>query len=263
MRPVFGVARLTAIDILRQPATWLVAGLGLVLVGLSLAFGMFNFDSEDRLRMMCTAGVAVQVICCLFVAVVGATSAVHDELASRTAHTLFAKPLSRADFLVGKAMGVMAGVAAVAAVIIAGHLLAVAMGAKTGFEFGRPDDGHGHGGWELTPAWGALLMAHLLGFLQAACLTCLALVLALRLGLAANIILCAAAFVAANLLPAAGLHGAVVLPALDLLNLDEAFMQPEAPLAWARIGGAALHAGLWCVGGLLVGLALLESQDIP
>ena len=45
------LARLTASDLLRQGSTWLVAGLGIVLLGLSLVFGMFNFAEAQLFQI--------------------------------------------------------------------------------------------------------------------------------------------------------------------------------------------------------------------
>ena len=111
MSATLALARLTAVDLLRQPATWLALIIGVALLGLSLIFGMFSFADTDRMRMLCSAGIAVHALVALFVGVVGATIAVHRELADRTALTLLAKPLSRGAFLVGKAGGVLAAVA--------------------------------------------------------------------------------------------------------------------------------------------------------
>ena len=60
----------------------------------------------------------------LFLAVVTASKVVGDELASRTALTLFAKPMSRWGFLFGKAMGAFS-TAAIVVAILGIHITAV------------------------------------------------------------------------------------------------------------------------------------------
>jgi hypothetical protein len=259
MAAALALARLTAVDLLRQPATWLAVGAAAALIGMSLLFGMFTFVPEDRMRMLCSAGLAVQAMLGIYVGVVGATVAVHRELAERTALTLLAKPLSRGSFLLGKALGVLAAVAACAAAIAVLHASAVWGGGAAGFEFDRS---HIHGTVEpVAVPWGALAGGHLLAFAQAACLSCLAVVLALRLGLAGNIIACFAVWVVCHLLPHLGLHGALVLPALDLLAADDGAQVAGGLPAGAVLWGL-LHAALWCGGALLLGLALFERQDI-
>ncbi len=262
MSATLALARLTAVDLLRQPATWLALIIGVALLGLSLIFGMFSFADTDRMRMLCSAGIAVHALVALFVGVVGATIAVHRELADRTALTLLAKPLSRGAFLLGKAGGVLAAVALCGLLLALVHVACVHLGSITGFEFDRL--GHGHRNPEDIVAipWLSLLGGHALALAQAACLTCLAVVLALRLGLAGNIIVCFGAWVVAHLLPQIGMHGAVILPALDILAADDA-AQVEGGLPLATVGVGLTYAVLWCSGALALGLALFERQDIP
>ena len=60
------VARLSFANGIRQPMTWLVIALGLVLIALSYLFGMFSFEDSSRMRLLITAGVATTVICGCF-----------------------------------------------------------------------------------------------------------------------------------------------------------------------------------------------------
>jgi ABC-type transport system involved in multi-copper enzyme maturation permease subunit len=262
MSATLALARLTALDLLRQPSTWLAMLIGAALLGLSLVFGMFSFAEADRMRMLCSAGIAVHALVALFVGVVGATIAVHRELADRTALTLLAKPLSRGAFLLGKAGGVLAAVALCGVILALVHVACVHLGSITGFEFDSL--GHSHRNQEDIVAipWLSLLGGHALAQAQAACLSCLAVVLALRLGLAGNIIACFGAWIVAHLLPQLGLHGALALPALDLLAADDA-AQIEGGLPLAAVGVGLTYTVLWCGGMLTLGLALFERQDIP
>ncbi len=262
MSATLALARLTAVDLLRQPATWLALLIGAALLGLSLVFGMFSFAEADRMRMLCSAGIAVHALVALFVGVVGATIAVHRELADRTALTLLAKPLSRGSFLIGKALGVLTAVALCGLALALIHIACVHLGSITGFEFDRL--GHSHRNPEDIVAipWLGLLGGHVLAQAQAACLTCLAIVLALRLGLAGNILACFGIWIVAHLLPQMGLHGAVVLPALDLLAADDA-AQVEGGLPLSAVGIGLIYTCLWCSGMIALGLALFERQDIP
>jgi len=238
--------------------------ISLALLGLSLVFGMFSFAEEDRMRMLCSAGIAVHALAGLFLGVVGATVAVHRELADRTALTLLAKPIGRGAFLLGKALGVLAAVAAVGLCLALAHAGVAKLGGATGFELDRIADhgSHSHYYSAVAVPWQPLLAGHLLAFGQAACLTCMAVVLALRLGLAGNIIACFAVWVVCHLLPRIGLHGAFILPGLDILAADDA-VQVEGGLPWGSAAIAMGHVALWCSGALCLGLALFERQDIP
>jgi hypothetical protein len=259
---MFALTRMTLAETIRQPATWLMTGVSLSLLALSYAFGLFNFEASDRLRMLSTAGVAVGLINGLFLAVVGASHAIHEELASRTALTLFAKPVSRGSFLAGKALGVWATVALTGTVIAGVHLLALLYAQHTGFEDGH-DDGHHHGvDMEMLVPWRAVLVAHGLGLCHSAAMACVAAVLALRLGLVANIVTCFAIFIAGHLLAGFGAMGGVVIPALALFNVDDG-IQLGLPVSWAYIGITGLYTALFCAGWLLIGLAVFKRQDIP
>jgi ABC-type transport system involved in multi-copper enzyme maturation permease subunit len=261
MRSLFALTRLTVSDFARQPVTWLMTAVSLALLGLSYLFGHFNFETNDRLRMLSTAGVAVGVINGLFLAVIGASQSVHDELTSRTALTLFAKPLSRGSFLVGKALGIWLVLAGSGIIIAAAHMGILAYALHTGFESDPT-----RRGWlgfdDLQVPWTTILAAHGLGLVHGLVFSCLATVLALRLPLIANILGCFAIFVIANLLAGSGFLGMFVIPALTLYNLDDSIQLPDRPLSVAYVSLTMLYSTLYCGGCLLIGLALFKRQDI-
>lgn len=252
--------RMTYADTLRQPATWLVTALSAVLIVLSSCFGLFNFMAMDRLRMLETAGVAVSVVNGLFLAVVLASQSVHDELASRTALTLFAKPVGRGGFLLGKSLGVIATVATTSLLLFAVHLAALGWALHTGI--GDIRDDHELFDPDLHVAWVPVLTAHALGLGHSAVLACIAAVLALRLSLVANIIACFAIFLAGHILPSVGVMGATAVPALAVFNLDDC-IQLDLPVSSGYLAMTALYTACVCAGWLCIGLAVFERQDIP
>ena len=258
---VLALARMTFADGLRQPLTWLATCLGVALIVLSYLFGMFNFETQDRLRMLCTAGVAVSVLTGLFLAVIGASTAIHDELASRTALTLFAKPLSRGSFLVGKALGIWLTIAGTTVVIVALHLAVLGYAQYTGFE-DDPQRRDFVGHEDLWVPWREVVLAHVLGLGHGAVMACLATVLALRLPLVANILTCFAAFVASHVAAGLGVMGLVALPALALFQVDDSIQLPGHPLSLGYLGLTMLYSAMYCAGCLAIGLALFKRQDI-
>ena len=258
---LLALTRMTVADSLRQPVTWLMTGISLGLLGTSYLFGMFNFAAEDRMRMLATAGVAVAVLNGLFLAVVGVSQSLHDELASRTALTLFAKPLGRGTYLVGKALGVWLTVV-VAGLTIAGiHAGLLWFAGRTGFEDAL--DLHEASPDAIAIPWQPVVMAHILGLLHGGLMACVAAVLALRLALVANILVCFALFVVGHLLAGMNLTGAVVVPALALFNADDAIQLAGLSLSWTYVASAALYTLLFATGSLLLGLSLFQRQDIP
>lgn len=257
---LLALTRMTVADSLRQPVTWLMTGVSLGLLAMSYLFGMFNFDTEDRLRMLATAGVAVTVINGLFLSVVGVSQSVHDELASRTALTLFAKPLGRGTYLVGKALGAWLTVVASGLVLMAVHAGLLWLGGRSGFE----DALASHSAADAIPVpWQPILVAHALGFLHGGVMACIAAVLALRLALVANILVCFGIFVTGHLLAGMKLMGAVVIPALSIFNVDDAIQLMGQSVSWTYVGSAALYSILFAAGCLLVGLSVFQRQDIP
>jgi hypothetical protein len=250
---------MTVADTVRQPVTWLMTLVSLALLALSFAFGMFNFEVEDRIRMLATAGVAVAVVHGLFLTVVLVSQAIHDELASRTALTLFAKPLGRGTYLVGKALGVWTTVAATTLPIAGLHLGLLWLGWSGEFEELKLAVNE----YTQGPRWGAVLAAHGFALVHGAVLACVAAVLALRLHLAANILTCFALFVLGHLLAGLGVMGAGVVPALALFNLDDHIQLEGMRLTTGYCLGTMLYSLLFCTGSLLVGTALFERQDIP
>ncbi len=258
---LFALTRLTVADSLRQPVTWLATALSLVLLVLSYLFGMFNFETQDRLRMVCTAGVAVAMLNALFLAVVGASQSVHDELASRTALTLFAKPLSRGSFLVGKALGIWLTIVGTTLVIAGLHLAVLEYAQFTGFE-DDPTRRDFVGHEDLWVPWREVILAHVLGLAHGAVMTCLATVLALRLPLVANILTCFAAFVASHVAAGLGVMGMMALPALALFQVDDSIQLPGHPLSLGYLGLTMLYSAMYCAGCLAIGLAVFKRQDI-
>jgi len=254
--------RMTLAERLRQPVTWLVTGVSLALLGLSFLFGQFNFEDQDRLRMLATSGVAVAVLNGMFLAVIGASQTVHDELSSRTALTLFAKPLGRGEFLVGKALAVWWSAVLSGLVIAAAHAGLLAWALHYGFEVGNGHH-HDHGGSEtLWLSWSAVLSAHLLAMMQSALFSSVATVLALRLPLVANILCCFAIFVAGHVIANVGAMGFGPLPALVLFQIDDVIQFSDHHLSGRYLGLTGLYTALACAGWLLSGLALFRRQDI-
>jgi len=260
------LTRLTFADTVRQPVTWLMSGLSLGLIALSYWFGMFNFETQDRLRMLATAGVAVAIINGLFLGVMLASTTVHEELASRTALTLFAKPLKRSTFLIGKALGALLCVGVSAALIATAHFGTVAYAThRESVESHHHHDDHAHEGhiddvWVVP--WRSLAAAHILALAHSAVLVCIATALALRLPLAANIIACFAVFVLGHLLAGMKIMGGVVIPALALFNIDDTIQLPMQPISWQYVGGTVLYALMFAAGSLFLALAVFKRQDI-
>ena len=256
----WAIARLSAADGLRNPATWASTGSAVVLLGVAVVFGMFTFDIEDRVRLLATAGLATSCLHALFISSLLAAGGVRQELESRTALTLFAHPVSRRQWLCGKALGVWLVVAVTLAVLLGVHELVLWAGWRTGFDPGRME--HRFDPDAFLPL-GQVLLGHLLVAMQAALFAVLAVVAALRLGFTAALAVLAAMFVAGNAVAAAGLPGLVLIPAMHLYQVDDAVQGFAEPLGLLYLGSVLAHTALACAGWILIGLALFRDRDLP
>ena len=253
--------RMTTADGLRQPATWLALALGLALLALSWLFGLHTFETQDRLRLLATAGVAVSVLVGSFLGVVLVAQGIHDELADRTALVILSKPLPRGWWLVGKAVGAWLVAAVMILVLAVLHLLLLHHGVAHGFA-----EGISHKHWNGDDLWlpsGRIAVGHLLAWLQCGCLIAVAAVLALRLPPPGTIIGGALVFLLGHLLPSLGSSGALLLPALDLFNPDDWIQFPGVRFEPLDILGAGLYTAIFCAGSLIIGTAMLDRQDLP
>ena len=259
--------RLSLAQGLRAPATWLTVAVGAAMLALAVLFGQFHFVSADRVRLLLTAGVAAAALCGVFLGVTLAGSGVQAELSSRTAAALFAKPVGRGAFLASKALGAWLATGAALLPLLLLHLGAVAVVNTWGFDLKERQFQTGADGfqplWTDVP-WGTLIAAHALAWVQAGVLSALAAGLASRLNQIATILVAFAVFVASHVLAGLGQHGALLLPALGLANLDEALQFPAAAaLGPAYFGLCVLHSLLYAAASLFLALGFFSHQDIP
>ncbi len=250
---VTALTRMTVANTLRQPVTWLMTALALLLVVLSCIFGMFNFNSADKIRLISTSGVAIHTLHGLFLAVVLSSAAIHDELSSRTALTLFAKPVSRSSFVIGKFFGVLVTVLISSSLIVIAHAIALEIV---------------HDPQKLNQdaagiMWGRLLAGHLFAACNTMIFCSISSVLALRLNLIVNIVCSFSVFVLAHLMGAWQWNGATIIPALKLLNIDSSLQFTDLDLSAFYVLGTCAYTLLFCAGCVCLGLALIKAQDIP
>ena len=250
------LTRMTLANTIRQPVTWLMTILALLLIGLSCIFGMFNFDSGDRIRLISTTGVAINLLHGLFLAVVLSSAAIHDELSSRTALTLFAKPVSRGSFLLGKLLGVFITISITSVLVVIAHLIALSiMYEPPRFEHISYEDD--------KVLWGRLVVGHLLVACNSMVFCCISSILALRLHLIVNIVCSFGLFVLGHLLGALQWSGALVIPALNLFNIDSSLQFQNLELSTAYVLSSLGYTAIFCAGCVCLGLALIKAQDIP
>jgi ABC-type transport system involved in multi-copper enzyme maturation permease subunit len=120
MLPRFtSVAANTFLAMVRQPIYALLLLLGAALIGLSPLFAMFTY--LENIRLVKDMGLSTILVTGLLLAAFSATNVISEEIENRTVLTLLAKPLARWQFIVGKFLGMSAGI------LLATYLLGVVL----------------------------------------------------------------------------------------------------------------------------------------
>lgn len=130
IRPIWIIAKNTFREIIRDRILYGIVVFALLLIGMSLALGELSF--AEQARISANFGFAgIQLSACVLAVFVG-SSLVAKEIEKQTILTLLARPITRAQFLLGKFVGlsfviltVMAGLAVVLAALIQALELAI------------------------------------------------------------------------------------------------------------------------------------------
>ncbi|MBI4618024.1 MAG: hypothetical protein HY720_30755 [Planctomycetes bacterium] len=101
----FVIAGSTYREVVRHPAYYIVLGVALVLIWLSYSISFFQLSGEITSEVL-QMGVASMSVCSLFLAVLGASRTIYEEVENRAALTVLSKPVSRASYVLGKFLGV-------------------------------------------------------------------------------------------------------------------------------------------------------------
>lgn len=109
IKSLLAIASTTATELYGQPVVMLLSLGGVVATALIPFLQLHSFGEAPRLAR--DGGLAYQLVIGLALAVVAASSSVHDEIDNGTASAALAKPVSRDLFIVGKWLGVMTATA--------------------------------------------------------------------------------------------------------------------------------------------------------
>jgi ABC-type transport system involved in multi-copper enzyme maturation permease subunit len=289
---------------IRQPMFWLIQG-GAVLVMVLIPFVPYFTFGEDYLMSRELGQDVIMLGAVLFGTILASTS-ISEEIEGRTAVTLMSKPVSRRQFLLGKYVGIL--LAALVITVLSGWFfdwmllfkrwyesvepVQFPVGAAAFFRSVAPGSPERQaflrGGW-----WWALDASEVapslaLGFGQVMVLLAIAVCLATRLPVAANVTTCGVVYILSHLSPIlmasasyrAGAGGEAdstvtrmllfvaglfdrVLPALQLFKPTQLTDAP-VPLGDMVVysGQVMLYALLYTGIVLLFGLVLFEDRDL-
>ncbi len=104
---VYAIAANTFVESIRQPIYGVVLGLSVVLILISPYITMFTLQQSPRLIV--DMGLATIMLAGLLLAAFTASSVISDEIDNRTVLTVIAKPVGRGEFILGKFLGILAG----------------------------------------------------------------------------------------------------------------------------------------------------------
>jgi hypothetical protein len=123
LKRIWAVALLTSTEGLRQPAFFLVFFTAAGLTAASPAFAFFHLGEEAK--MVIDLGLSTVLTFSTLLAILTASSTITDEIEGRTALTMLSKPLKRAEFLLGKYLGV--GLTAAAFILLMAPVLLITL----------------------------------------------------------------------------------------------------------------------------------------
>jgi hypothetical protein len=287
----------------RQPMFWLLALAAVLLMGVSPFVPYFTFG-EDYVVVQ-ELGYDTIMLSCVVLGVLAASMSISEEIEGRTAITLISKPVSRRQFLLGKFVGIF-----LATVLLTGCLgwffewtllckhwfdrmdpVPTPVAVTTTLDYLRlsahPTDLlRGVGLWVMDTY--ATLPGLAVGLCQVMVLLAIAVSLATRLPMVANLVICWVVYTLGHLTPVLAQIAArkeqadpnapagrllaftsqvfdIGLPGLEFFSLGPALVM-DAPLPTLKfltyIGSVCLYGVMYAVIALLFGLVLFEDRDL-
>ncbi|MCA9213694.1 MAG: ABC transporter permease subunit [Planctomycetales bacterium] len=263
------VALSTAKSELAQPLFYILSVLGAFLL-IAFIFIPYNTFGED-IKMLKDSGLTLIMIAAIVQGIWTASNSVADEIEGRTALTVLSKPISRAQFLIGKFSGIMWTVGLLFAVMGVVFLFVVAY--KPIYD--ARELGSDLPEWEVTHFEVVrTIPGLLLAFFETAVLVAFSVAISTRLPLLANLTICFAIYVLGHLTPVLvkadidfapvtfiGNLIATVLPVLEHFNIQAA-IATGALVPWDYLGMTCVYCVLYSTVALLLALILFEDRDL-
>ena len=267
---VWALALSTAKNEMAQTLYLILLVMGIVGV---VVFSIYPFNTlGDDIRMFKDSSVTLIMVLAMLQAVWSSGTSVSEEIEGRTALTVLSKPVSRRSFLLGKYAGIMMAIAVM--FLIIGAILLLLMSYKPIFEARE--------GSRATPVWDigfgeVVSTVPVLGlyFMQTMVIAAIAVALATRLPLLANLITCLVIYVIGNLTqplvasargenPLVGFFGnliAVVVPNLNIFNVQSA-MDSGNQVPWIYLAGSFNYLVCFAVAIWMLAMLLFEDRDL-
>lgn len=123
---LFAIAKNSFAELIRQPIYAILVGVGVALIALSPVIAMFTLMSGEK--MVVDMGLATILLMGLVLAVLNASQIISREIDVKTAGTVISKPVGRLMFVLGKFLGVTAGMLVAAFLFIATLIMTLRIG---------------------------------------------------------------------------------------------------------------------------------------
>ena len=267
------IARATALEAIRQPAFWILVFLGAVMLVLTIYLPYFTFNED--IKMYKDTGLTTISFLALLLALLTSSSTVAEEIEGKTAVTLLSKPITRAQFILGKFVGIEVGVLVL--YLILGVLMANGVWYKAGYDLietaGTAEELAQRGAhvWQIMPGL-------VLGFFEVTILTSISLAISTRMPMLVNLVVCIAVFflghlsnVLVDVTNQRGVNELVkfmaklfawALPSLEYFNASPS-ISTGSVIPWVTyVLPAAGYCILYSTAAILFALILFENRDV-
>lgn len=252
-----------------QPLFAILIAVGMVFL-LAAIYIPYNTFGED-IKMYVNTGRPVILLLSVFFAVWASSKSVAEEIDGRTALTVLAKPISRRQFLVGKAVGIGWAVGVLSLILGLWFLFLVSYKPiYDGVEASK-----GSLPWtEGYAAMAKVFPALLLGYMETMVFVFISVMISTRLPIVSNLMICFALYIIGHLTPlllekpdtfpgvrVVGQTITTVIPVLAHFDVGPAIVG-DATVPLAYLGWTLLYCILYCGVMMLVALILFEDRDL-
>ena len=267
------IARATALEAIRQPAFLVLVFVAFCLLLVTIFLPYFTFNED--IKMYKDTGLATISFFALLLALLTSSSTVAEEIEGKTAVTLLSKPITRRQFIMGKFLGIEAGVLAM--YVLLGVFMAYGVYFKTQYDFKES----GGAAEELVDRWGhvwQIMPGLALGFMEVTILASISLAISTRMPMLVNLVVCLTIFFLGHLAQVLvdvtlqeGVNELVtfmarlfawILPSLEYFNAGPS-ISTGSVIPWVQY---VLPAFGYCVmysgAALLFAFLLFENRDV-
>ena len=272
MPRVMAVATTTSKEALAQPLFQIVLAIGVTFLTITV-FIPYNTFGDD-VSMLKDTNLSFLMILSIFIALWTASVGLADELEGRTALTVLSKPIGRPQFLLGKYLGVLLPVLLM--FLFLGTLFLLTVAFKTVYD--ARESAQQEPIWQRCYAEMIGIVPGLaLAFMETVVMAAIAVAIATRLPMLANLSICFTIYIVGHLLPLLvmskkvsdpygiiqfmGQFFAVVLPVLEHFNIYAA-IAGGVEVPWDYLGWSLAYCVLYSGVAMLFALVLFEDRDL-